>query len=205
MGVHSGHVASAILNHNPDWLAQVAVIRNHYGASEIVHETITDKIRSKVHVRAFLFSLQDLDSLWHAARRRICLRVLRQQARPPHEMAEMNTEVWQRTESSEVRVLTGRSIRIVRTRTDHRSEIPYTVYGRRRCEATAESIKIKPLVLRASNRSVVEVEPVDIDVDTHCLFRNAKATRGGGSAPCIRRRRGDNSHYANSKDPVCQS
>jgi len=168
MRINRSYVASAILNHYSDRFTQVAVIRDHYGLVKVAHEAIAYQVDSKIHIRTFLLGLLHLYRLRQGRAVRIRKRELRHQSGPPHEVSQVNGQIGQCAQGTQVRILSCGCTGVMRRRTHPRREIPDTVDAHIGKQVLAQKRKVKPLVRCTSQRAVVQIESIDVDVCRHC-------------------------------------
>jgi hypothetical protein len=167
MWIQNTHIAPELCPDDLNRRAEIRIVRDDHGKVIIGIEAITKEIACQVDVGPFLFRVQDLNSGGRATTR------MRERASLGlrQEVAVMNGEVWDSRECPQVDLLVESLIRFASTGLYQRRKVPNPVYRRTADQEPAESVKIEPFAGNALSRmladTVEEVEPVNIDVDSH--------------------------------------
>ncbi len=185
---------SQLSDHHPDGFDQISVVGNHSCDVESAPKAVKQKIGSKVYVGTLLLRLMDLYKSWNG-RVRTC------RSRCNYALtkrSEVDRKVRYGTQGTEVHLLADMHVSVIRPRLCPGCKVLGCQYVMCWQEVPKERAQITPFVRRTPDGSVVEVEPIDVDVRSgrhsshgrRRSLRNAEAAQLGGFAPCRRSNRG---------------
>ena len=122
---------------------------------------IIQEMRRKVYVRAFFVCPEDIGKF---------NRIRPDDGKPNgvlHELPKNNLKIGYGLQRSKESLLSGRNIRIPGTRANVGGKVLDLKNPVRRQQEAAHSRKIQPFVFGAFNHTVVEIEPINIDISIH--------------------------------------
>src|ERR1700723_214595 len=134
-------------------------------------------MRSEVHIRTLLFRLVDPNLL-----RRVDVRQGHGHG-VRRELTIFDVKVWKGFQSADVEPLVMGRCRIVGARTDSSSKVVNFLDRVGRQEGLSELREVKPLVWRPLQRTIIEVEAIDVEVDD-CHSEPQNSTLHTGTRPC---------------------
>ena len=163
MGVEHSHAYAKLVNRQLDRGLEIGVVGDHDRYLAVLAKGIEQHVRGQVHIRALLLGLEDADR-FRSERARFHQRHMH---RPRLVLAIVDREARDRFECSEVRRLPLGLLKVRWPVFNPRREIPDSVDLVPRKYLPEQRGQVQPLVGLPLQRSVEEVEGVDVVVGLH--------------------------------------